>query len=85
MGKPEKAREVVLHLEEQSLIRYVSPLDIAKTHMELGETDRAFTWLEKACQERDVWVYFLGVDPEVDALRSDARFDHILRRIGLQS
>jgi serine/threonine protein kinase/tetratricopeptide (TPR) repeat protein len=82
MGRTEKAREVAHELEQQSLARYVAPLDIAKTYMGLGEADKAFAWLEKACQERDVWVYFLNVDPELDLLRTDVRFDHLVRRIG---
>ena len=58
MGRPEKARELAQGLEEQSAVRYVAPLDIAKTYLGLGETDQAFAWLEKACEERDVWLYF---------------------------
>src|SRR5262249_28742330 len=85
MGRPEKAHELARELEQQSLTRYVAPLDIAKTYMGLGDTEKAFAWLEKACHERDVWVYFLRVDPELDPLRTDARFDHLLRRIGLPS
>jgi serine/threonine protein kinase/Tfp pilus assembly protein PilF len=83
MGRTEKARELARELEQLSAVRYVAPLDIAKTYMGLGETDTAFKWLEKAFEERDVWLFFLAVDPELDPLRNDTRFSHLLRRIGL--
>jgi tetratricopeptide (TPR) repeat protein len=83
MGRTEKARELARELEQLSAVRYVAPLDIAKTYMGLGETDTAFKWLEKAFEERDVWLFHLAVDPELDPLRNDTRFSHLLRRIGL--
>jgi gamma-glutamylcysteine synthetase len=49
----------------------------------LGETDQALAQLEKACEDRDVRVTLLGVDPRWNSLRSDPRFQAILKRIGL--
>ena len=81
MKQAEKAREIVREQERESEKRYVAPLDIAKTYMELGEADKAFTWMEKAYEERDVWLFFLNVDPELDLVRSDPRFKDLVRRI----
>lgn len=51
----------------------------------LGEIEQAFAWLEKAYQERRPRMYLLNVDPLLDPLRSDPRFQDIVRRVGLDS
>jgi TolB-like protein/Tfp pilus assembly protein PilF len=50
---------------------------------ELGDNERAFAWLEKAYQERDPWLPMDLAGPGFDPLRSDSRFQDLLRRIGL--
>ena len=40
----------------------------------LDEKDEAFAWLEKEYQERSWWLLWIKMDPQVDSLRSDARF-----------
>lgn len=52
-------------------------------HLGLGEKDQAFTFLEKAFQERNSLLIYLKLEPELDPLRSDARFADLLRRVGL--
>jgi tetratricopeptide (TPR) repeat protein len=49
----------------------------------LGEKDEAFAHLEKAYQDRSGRLVWLNVDPTLESLRSDARFEDLLRRIGL--
>ena len=49
----------------------------------LGDKEQAFAWLEKAYRERRDRVFLLNVDPLLDPLRSDPRFQDLLRRIGL--
>jgi hypothetical protein len=49
----------------------------------MGEKERAFDWLQKACDERDPLVIWLKVDPTLDNLRSDPRFDRMLQKMGL--
>jgi len=49
----------------------------------LGEKDRAFFWLEKAYENRETAVPGLRVDPLWDNLRSDPRFNDLLRRVGM--
>jgi len=56
---------------------------IARTFAQLGEKDLAFEYLEKAYQDRDAQVVWLRVDPFFDQLRSDPRFDALLRRMNL--
>jgi hypothetical protein len=56
---------------------------IAADYAALGEKDRAFNWLEKAYEKRDFFLPTLAVNPYMDPLRSDPRFQDLLRRIGL--
>jgi hypothetical protein len=54
---------------------------MAVVHAGLGDVDAAIEWLERACAERDVWLVWLKVDPRLDRLRADARFEDLLRRV----
>jgi TolB-like protein/Tfp pilus assembly protein PilF len=82
-GKKDEARAVLNHLTQCSTQKYVSPHDIAMIHVGLNENDRAFEWLGKAMEERSVGLGYLNVEPQWDALRSDPRFQQLLRQIGL--
>ncbi len=53
---------------------------VADIYIGLGEIDEAFQWLEKAREEQSVWLY-LRIDPRYDPLRSDPRFQDLLRRM----
>jgi len=82
-GQRDKAQRILSELKQQSKLRYVSPYDIAIIHTGLDEKDQALAWLERACDERVFRVVLLGVEPLLDDLRSDLRFQALLKRIGL--
>jgi TolB-like protein/Tfp pilus assembly protein PilF len=56
---------------------------IAEFHASLGEQDRALEWLEKLYERRDMSLVNLRVTPKFDVLRSDPRFQDLLRRVNL--
>jgi serine/threonine protein kinase len=60
-----------------------SPVNVAGLHARLGEKDKAFELLEKAYAARDIDLTYLNVNFSFDNLRSDPRFQDLLRRIGL--
>lgn len=82
-GKTAEARKVLGDLHELQNRRYVSPYTVAAIYAALGEKDQAFKWLEKAYEERDVWLINLKVDPVFSRLGSDKRFSDLLSRAGL--
>lgn len=61
----------------------VSPYSIAGIYAALGGRDRAFEWLDKACEQHDLQLVSLKVDPTLDGVRSDPRFNDLMRRVGL--
>jgi serine/threonine-protein kinase len=82
-GRKADATAILHHLQEVAKISYVSPLQFALIHLGLGENEAALRWVEKAIQEGADFTTDLGVDPRFDPLRSDPRFQEMLRRIGL--
>jgi TolB-like protein/Flp pilus assembly protein TadD/tRNA A-37 threonylcarbamoyl transferase component Bud32 len=80
-GKKNDARTMLDELRKLSKQRYVSPYDMAIAHAGLGEKDQVFAWLGKAMEDRDNWVVQLKVDPTFDSMRSDPRFQNLLRRM----
>lgn len=57
--------------------------NMAEIYAQLGEKDLAFEWLEKVVAKRHYEVMYLRVAPNLDPIRSDARFEQLLERIGL--
>lgn len=84
-GRKGEAIKVLNELLALNKRRYVTPAALANVYIGLGDKDQAFAWLDKACQERSNYVAYLKVFPIVDPLRSDPRFDELLRRTGLNS
>jgi len=82
-GHEAEARKVLNELLKLSETRYVSPAALVNVYIGLGDKEQAFVWLEKAFQERSNYIAFLKVFPIVDPLRSDPRFNDLLRRVGL--
>jgi tetratricopeptide (TPR) repeat protein len=82
-GRKAEANKILNELLELNRNRYVSPPAFANVYIGLGDKDQAFFWLEKAYQDRSNYIAYLKVFPAVDVLRSDPRFDDLLRRMGL--
>jgi len=55
----------------------------AMIHGQLGNTDLAFAWLEKAYEQRAPLMFRVAVEPGWDPLRNDPRFRNLLRRMNL--
>jgi TolB-like protein/Flp pilus assembly protein TadD len=77
------AQKVLDEMRELSRRSYVSPLDIAMIHVGLGNRDEAIELLNHAYEERSPQLRNLKVDPWLDSLRADPRFQDLLKRKGL--
>ena len=85
-GRSVDAQKVLNELAELSKRKYVPAIRIAPIYAGLGERDVAFMWLEKSYEDRSIGTIFttINVDPRFDPLRSDPRFQDLLRRMNLQ-
>jgi TolB-like protein len=83
-GQKDEAHAVLNELNALSGQRYVSPDDVAMVHVGLQENDEAFAWLQRAFEQRSLWLGYLNVEPQLDPLRSDQRFEELIRRVGLK-
>ena len=83
-GKTAEAKQVLNDLQQLQGQRYVSPYTVAAIHAGLGDRDQVFKWLERAVEERDIWLMNLKVDPVFAKLRSHREFTDILARLRLR-
>ena len=77
------ARQLLASLDERAARGAVSAGIMFRACAILGERDRAFLWLNRAIDERLYNVAYLNVDPMLDSIRSDPRFDAARARAGL--
>ena len=82
-GQVDMARKTISQLEEHVRKNGVGRYEIALVYAGLGKKQEAFKWLEEAYNAHDVGLVYLKIDPCLDPLRSDPRFDDLLRRVGL--
>jgi tetratricopeptide (TPR) repeat protein len=88
-GDSAKARQILKEIEEQNQKtgpneKKIPSQERAIIYMGLGETDQAFTWLEKAYNEHFPPITSLATEPIFDDLHSDPRFSDLTRRLNLK-
>ena len=81
LGKSAEARELLNTMLANARTHYVSPYKIAVNHVALGEYEAAFERLAEAAASHDDRLILLAVDPFMDPLRADPRFEALLRRV----
>jgi serine/threonine protein kinase/tetratricopeptide (TPR) repeat protein len=84
-GNRDKAQIIYERLRQYAVNNYFPPFYLALMAANLGETDQAFEWLDKAYQERSGWMPWLNHEPLLDSLNRDSRFSDLLRRVGVGS
>jgi TolB-like protein/Tfp pilus assembly protein PilF/predicted Ser/Thr protein kinase len=83
MGMRREAMEIVRTIEKEGSLGG-NEFALAAIYSALGDRDHAMAALEKGVQSRSL-LPFVFVDPQLDPLRSDPRFQQLLRRAGLPS
>jgi TolB-like protein/Tfp pilus assembly protein PilF len=82
-GKKAEALKVQRELSEIAKRRYVPAYETAVLWDGLGDQDQAIAWLEKGHEEHSGWMVYLDVDPRLDDLHGDSRFQDLVRAVGL--
>jgi TolB-like protein len=80
-GRKHEAQKLIDELNEMARHQYLAPSLFVKPYLGLGDKDKALTWLEKGCEEHDQGLRFLKVNWLWDPLRSEPRFQALLRRM----
>jgi serine/threonine-protein kinase len=83
-GDEQQARRMLEKLTGMARTRYVPCTCFAIVHTGLGENDLALEWLERSCELHELTLAVIGIHPAYDALRSEPRFDVLLKRVGLR-
>jgi tetratricopeptide (TPR) repeat protein len=81
-GNRSDARAVIEELKRSSDKSYVPAYFIASIYGALAEREQAFAWLRRAYDQRDPQIAYLLCDPFIDPLRSDPRFNALVREVG---
>ncbi len=82
-GRTKEALQVLDDLTKLAKQRYVAPYFFAGIHVGLGDNDRAIEYLQKSYEEHSHWLIYLHIDPSMDGVRDNSRFQDLLRRVGL--
>jgi TolB-like protein/Tfp pilus assembly protein PilF len=82
-GRRNQAGIILGKLEKLHQQGAVPAASIGILHGALGESNQAFAWLEKACDERDPQLTYIKTGRRFEPLRNDPRFDQLVRRVGL--
>src|SRR5450631_793194 len=82
-GRKTEAIRIIAQLQTIAGTRYVSPYGLAQIYAALNDKEQTFKWLQMAYDDGAVWLSYLAVDPVFDGVRSDQRFQDLLRRTHL--
>jgi tetratricopeptide (TPR) repeat protein len=80
-GRKREAEKLIAELNQIARHTYVSPTLFVGPYIAVDDKDKALTWLERGDEEQDPWLCFLKVGPAWDPLRSEPRFQALLRRM----
>jgi DNA-binding winged helix-turn-helix (wHTH) protein len=64
-------------------LRNLSGRAFINPYLALGDYEQAFVWFERSYREKSNILQFLKVHPFFDPVRSDPRFQDLIRRVGL--
>jgi TolB-like protein len=75
-----EALGVARDLERLRGARGLFAYELGVIHAALGDEDSAFEWITRAVEERSGWIAYLRVDPRLERLQADSRFEVLLAK-----
>jgi TolB-like protein/Flp pilus assembly protein TadD len=84
LNKHDDAQKIIAELKARAAHEYIDETLIVYIFIALGEKDQAFAWMEKGYQSRASNLPWMIMEPKFDSVRSDPRFDELVRRMGLK-
>ena len=83
LGRRSEADAVIKELQTRYDAKQADGRDLAVLYAGLDDKDKAFEWLQKAFENRSVFLVFLRLEPLMESLRSDARWNELEKRVGI--
>ena len=80
-GKKEEALNILKNVMADPKYNELSETRVAKVYIALGEYNQAFTWLEKAFENRDSNLVYLAVEGTYDRIKSDPRYHELIKKM----
>ena len=82
-GERKKRETLIEHVQDAATHQYFCPYEIATVYVSLGDLDTAYQLFRKGTDEHADCMAWLGVEPWIEAFRSDPRYEDLVREIGL--
>jgi class 3 adenylate cyclase/TolB-like protein/Flp pilus assembly protein TadD len=84
-GNRPEAQKILERLKQRSQDgEYIAPYHIALIYVGLGDRTAALDWLEKAAEDKSVWLIYLKVEPTLESLRAESRVKALLKQLNLE-
>ena len=83
LGEPDRAQEMLDRLDRLSRKVYVRAETRAWIYAGIGDLDKAFYHLNQVCDERSPGIIYFKLDPLLERVRVDPRYEKLLQRVGL--
>jgi tetratricopeptide (TPR) repeat protein len=81
-GRVAEAKAVIEQMKQEVQRTGIGRYEVALIYAGMGDKENAFAWLQTALKTRDKGMLYLKIDPCVDPLRSDPRFQQMLTAVG---
>jgi len=83
-GRHEEAQRLLANEEQRAESGEIPAMVLVGQAVRRGGNNLALKWLERAYENHDYWLLFINVDPEMDSLRSDPRFQAVVKQLAVQ-
>ena len=80
-GERGEAEALLTKLLKSAADTYVNPVLIASVYVALADNDRAIAWLERGYREKCSWMSWIAIEPQLERLRPDPRFQDLVSRV----
>lgn len=81
-GQKAEAQKILARMNEEAKARYISPYAWAVIYLGLGDKERALSELERSLETGDTnYLFVVKVDPLLDDLRGDPRFEALVQKV----
>ena len=81
-GNRARAQSILANVLDSAEGGYINEVVVASVYAALGDNDHALDWLERGYNARCSWTAWIHIEPNLDRLRSDERFQKLIRKVG---